>query len=48
MASSAARRNRVRATRRRANAVHDVWLWVNRLVVPVALVLILSGIHLFL
>jgi neurotransmitter:Na+ symporter, NSS family len=28
--------------------VHDVWLWLNRLVVPVALVFILSGIHLFL
>lgn len=28
--------------------VHDVWLWLNRLVVPVALVFVLSGIHLFL
>jgi len=28
--------------------VHDVWLWLNRVVVPVALVFVLSGIHLFL
>jgi len=28
--------------------VHDVWLWMNRLVIPVMLVLLLSGIHLYL
>jgi len=28
--------------------VHDVWLWMNRLVIPMMLVLMLTGIHLFL
>jgi NSS family neurotransmitter:Na+ symporter len=28
--------------------LHDVWLWLNRVVIPAMLVLLLSGIHLFL
>jgi len=28
--------------------IHDVWLWLNRIVIPAMLVLVLSGIHLFL
>ena len=28
--------------------LHDVWLWLNRIVIPVLLVLVMAGIHLFL
>ena len=28
--------------------LHDVWLWLNRIVIPVLLVLLIAGIHLFL
>jgi len=28
--------------------LHDVWLWLNRLVIPVLMLVMLSGIHLFL
>ena len=28
--------------------MHDVWLWLNRLVIPLMLVILLFGIHLFL
>lgn len=28
--------------------IHDVWLWLNRLVIPLLLLLMLTGVHLFL
>ena len=28
--------------------VHDVWLWLNRLIIPLMLVMLLFGVHLFL